>query len=153
MVAINPLLQVEGFGNDGSSGDKMDVRLQNNGLGQNWFMPGATKEQMDWFNELQRMTASPENAARLRDVSTNIDVSDLLGQVSVPTLVMHCRDDGMVPFEGGRRMAAGIPGARFVALEGQNHLILEGDPAWPRFLAELTGFLALDDPPEGDPRG
>ena len=109
------------------------------------FIPGATKEQMDWFNELQRTTTSPENAARLRDVSGNVDVSDLLGQIAVPTLVLHCRDDGIVPFEKGRRMAAMIPGARFVALEGRNHLILEDEPAWPRFIEEVRNFLATVD--------
>ena len=48
----------------------------------------------------------------------------------------------MVPFEEGRRLAAAIPGARFVALEGRNHLLLEDEPAWPRFLAEVRAFLA-----------
>ncbi len=109
------------------------------------FMPGATKEQMDWFNELQRMTISPENAARIYEHAGNTDVSELLGQISVPTLVLHCRDDGISPFEYGRRMAAMIPNARFVALEGQNHLILEDEPAWPRFMEEVNAFLAEDE--------
>ena len=55
---------------------------------------------------------------------------------------MHCRDDAVQPFEEGRRIAAGIPGARFAALEGRNHLILETDPGWPRFRAEMQAFLA-----------
>ncbi len=97
---------------------------------------------MDWFNEMQRTTTSPENAVRLRDVSGNIDVSDLLGQISVPTLVLHCRDDSIVPFETGRRIAAMIPNASFVALEGRNHIILEDDPALPRFMKEVSAFLA-----------
>ncbi len=109
------------------------------------FMPGATKEQMDWFNELQRNTISPENAVSVREALDNVDVSDLLSQVSAPTLMLHCRGDGIVPFEAGRRMAAGIPGSRFVPLEGQNHLILETDAAWPRFMAEVKRFLAADD--------
>jgi class 3 adenylate cyclase/pimeloyl-ACP methyl ester carboxylesterase len=109
------------------------------------FIPDATKEQMDWFNELQRTTTSPENAVRLCDVSGDIDVSDLLGQISVPTLVLHCRDDSVVPFEMGRRMAAMIPNARFVALEGRNHLILEDEPAWPRFMKEVSAFLAQNE--------
>ncbi len=113
------------------------------------FMPDATKDQMDWFNELQNITVSPENAARLVGVFSNVDVADLLPQISVPTLVLHCREDGMVPFDKGRKMAAGIPGARFVALEGQNHLILEDEPAWPRFLEEVTTFLAAEDLVDG----
>ncbi len=109
------------------------------------FMPDATKDHMDWFNELQRTTASPENAVRLYEVAGSADVRDLLPQVSVPTLVIHCRDDGIVPFDRGRKMAAGIPGARFVALEGRNHLTLETEPAWPRFLDEVLRFLAEDE--------
>ena len=106
------------------------------------YIPEATLEQMQYLNELQRITASPENAARLREAFDIIEVSDLLPQVTVPTLVLHCRDDAAAPFEEGRRIAAMIPGARFVALDGRNHLILEDEPAWPRFLAEVTKFLA-----------
>lgn len=105
------------------------------------FIPSGSAEQMRWFNELQRKTAPPENAMRIRLVQDNIDVSDLLPQVKVPTLVLHCRDEAAAPFEEGRRMAAGIPGARFVALEGRNHLILENDPGWSRFVSEISAFL------------
>lgn len=105
------------------------------------FIPGGTFEQVQWFNDLQRMTASSENAVRILQAMANIEVTDLLPRVRVPTLVLHCRDDARVPFEEGRRMAAGIPGARFVALEGRNHLILESEPAWSRLLEEIRGFL------------
>lgn len=106
------------------------------------FIPGATQEQMDWFNELQRITTSPDNAARLMTALGDIDVSGRLPLVTQPTLVLHARNDARVPFANGRELAAGIPGARFVTLESQNHLLLEQEPAWPRFLAELTAFLA-----------
>ena len=106
------------------------------------YIPDATAEQMQYFNDLQRITASPENAVRLREAFDVIEVSALLPQVAVPTLVLHCRDDAAAPFEEGRRMAAMIPGARFVALDGRNHLILEHEPTWPRFLTEVTKFLA-----------
>jgi class 3 adenylate cyclase/pimeloyl-ACP methyl ester carboxylesterase len=143
----------------GSEADRQAREMQGQMIHQGWgkdnpafrqfftslFMPGATKEQMDWFNELQRVTISPENAFRVYECTGNIDVADLLGQISVPTLVLHCRDDGIVPFEAGRRMAAMIPDARFVALEGQNHLILEDEPAWPRFLEEVRSFLAEEN--------
>ena len=78
---------------------------------------------------------------RLREAHDHIDVSDMLPRVNVPTLVLHCRDDAAVPFDEGRRLAASIPGARFVALEGRNHLILEADPSWERFVAEVTEFI------------
>lgn len=105
------------------------------------FIPGASLEQMQWFNDLQRVTASPENTLRTRDVFDEIDVVALLPRLSVPTLVLHCRDDEIVPFEEGRLIAANIPNARFVALEGRNHLILKDDPARARFLEEVTKFL------------
>lgn len=105
------------------------------------FIPGATAEQVQWFNDLQRKTASPENAVRIRHAVDDIDVTDLLAHVTVPTLVLHCRSDAVQPFEEGRTLAAGIRGARFVALEGHNHLILEGDPGWRRFLDEVRNFL------------
>jgi pimeloyl-ACP methyl ester carboxylesterase len=104
-------------------------------------MPGATKEQAEWFNELQRRSTSPECAVRYFDTVGDFDVTDLLSKVSVPTLVMHVRGDLMHPFEAGRQMAAGIPGARFVALQGQNHALLPGEPATVRFREELELFL------------
>ena len=86
------------------------------------FIPGGTAEQMQWFNDLQRITTSPDNAVRIRRTVDEIDVFDLLPLVKAPTLVLHCRNDAVQPFDEGRKLAAGIPGARFVALEGRNHL-------------------------------
>lgn len=106
------------------------------------FVPGGTAEQMRWFNDLQRNTTSPENAVKIRLVSDWIDVRELLPQITMPTLVLHCREDAVQPFEEGRMMAAGIPGARFVCLEGRNHVILESDPGWSRFRQEIDSFLA-----------
>ena len=108
------------------------------------FMPGATKEQADWFNELQRVSTSPADAARSFLAAGQMDVSAILSQVTVPTLVMHARHEARVPFEAGRRLAAGIPGARFVPLESQNHLILEGEPAFADFIGEIKSFLGSD---------
>ena len=110
------------------------------------FVPEATPQQMDWFNELQRISTSPENAVRNRKVNNNVDISNLLDRVATPTLVLHCRDDGIIPFSEGRRMVAMIPEARFVSLEGRNHLILDNEPAWPRFLEEVQEFLSQDEP-------
>ena len=106
------------------------------------FIPGATAEQMEWFNDLQRITTSPDNAVRLRHAVDLIDVTDLLPRVQSPTLVLHCRHDAVQPFEEGRRLAAGIPGARFVTLEGRNHIILPGDASWERFFEEVKAFLS-----------
>jgi class 3 adenylate cyclase/pimeloyl-ACP methyl ester carboxylesterase len=105
------------------------------------FVPEGTKEQIDWWNEMQRVSASPENAARFLEAVGDIDVTDLLAKVAVPTLVMHARDEARVPFDAGRRMAAGIPGARLVPLQSRNHLILETEPAYISFLEEIRSFL------------
>ncbi|HEY4407934.1 MAG TPA: alpha/beta fold hydrolase [Xanthobacteraceae bacterium] len=105
------------------------------------FIPGGTPEQMRWFNNLQRITTSAENAVRLRLVIDDIEVTDLLPRIKAPALVLHCRDDAVQPFDEGRRIAAGIPGARFVALEGRNHLILKDDPGWSRLMQEIGSFL------------
>jgi pimeloyl-ACP methyl ester carboxylesterase/DNA-binding winged helix-turn-helix (wHTH) protein len=106
------------------------------------FIPGATPEQMQWFNDLQRVSAPPENAYRFMLEFDRIDVEPALASVQVPTLVLHAREDARVPFEEGRRLAAGIAGARFVPIEGRNHILLEDEPGWAAFLAETRQFLA-----------
>jgi pimeloyl-ACP methyl ester carboxylesterase len=108
------------------------------------FIPGATHEQADIFNELQLKTTSAECAARYFDTVNNFDIIDLLSKVKAPTLVMHVRDDQIVPFEVGRQLAAGIPGARFVALPGRNHLFLEQEAASDRFFEEIGLFLRTE---------
>jgi pimeloyl-ACP methyl ester carboxylesterase len=105
-------------------------------------MPTATKEQADAFNELQRLSASPECAVRYFETVANFDVRHLLAQVKAPTLVMHVRDDASTPIEAGRELAAGIPQARFVAMPGQNHIFQEQDPCVPIILEEVYGFLS-----------
>jgi pimeloyl-ACP methyl ester carboxylesterase/DNA-binding winged helix-turn-helix (wHTH) protein len=112
----------------------------------NLFLPEGSPEQMAWFSELQRVTTSPENAVRLRTTSAELDVSELARRVTVPTLVLHATGDAAVPFEQGRMLASLIPGARLVPLESRNHILLESEPAWPRFLAEVRAFLAEGDP-------
>jgi pimeloyl-ACP methyl ester carboxylesterase/DNA-binding SARP family transcriptional activator len=106
------------------------------------FMPEASPEQVRWFNELQRVSSSAENALRVSEATADTDLTDRLGSVRVPTLVMHASHDAMVPFDEGRLLAAGIPGARFVALESHNHLLLDDEPAFARFLWEIRDFLA-----------
>jgi DNA-binding winged helix-turn-helix (wHTH) protein/pimeloyl-ACP methyl ester carboxylesterase len=106
------------------------------------FLPEGTPEQMQWFNDLQRITTSPENAVRIMQATGEVDISDLLPQVRVPTLVLHCRNDAGVVLDEGRRLAAGIPGAKFVALESRNHLVLKSEPAWEKFIGEIKSFLA-----------
>ena len=106
------------------------------------FMPSATPEQQGWFNELQRVSASPEEAQRLQRAIGAFDVRPILGEVRVPTIVFHCRGDATVPFDAGRRLASKIKGAEFVGFDSENHLPLEHEPAWAVFVERLREFLA-----------
>ncbi|HET7112669.1 MAG TPA: LuxR C-terminal-related transcriptional regulator, partial [Pyrinomonadaceae bacterium] len=110
------------------------------------FIPGATDEQVGWFNELCRKTTSPEIAARLLETRAVIDVMDLLGSVSAPTLILHSRDDDVIPLAEGHILAAGIPNAQFVELDSKNHILLESEPAWERFCAEVLDFMEVKEP-------
>lgn len=105
------------------------------------YLPDSTVEQSDWFNELQRMTTSPENAEELQRVLSLLDVRPLLGKVAVPTLVAHSTRDAVIPFEAGRGIAARIPGARFAAIESANHLLVEQEAGWKRFVTIAREFL------------
>ena len=128
----------EGWGQDNPAARQMFTSL---------IVPDATHEEMQWFNELERISASADTAIRLLRVLGDIDVTELLPRVEVPTLVLHSRGDARVPFEHGLTLARGIPKARLVALESKNHLILAHEPAWPRFINEMCEFLkAVDEP-------
>jgi pimeloyl-ACP methyl ester carboxylesterase/DNA-binding CsgD family transcriptional regulator len=105
------------------------------------FMPDATPEQAAWFNEQQRTCATPDTAARIMTGYNGIDVTAWGPRVRCPTLVMHLRDDLRVPFEEGRLIAQLIPGARFVPLEGRNHVTLGGSPEFVQVFAEMYAFL------------
>ena len=104
-------------------------------------IPGATLEQAQWVNDLQRVSTSPENAARLLQAFGDIDVTQLLPRVAAPTLVLHSRGDAPCPFEQGLLLAREIPNARFVALESHNNVILSHEPSWGRFIHEVCAFL------------
>ncbi len=105
------------------------------------FLPDANTEQQRWFNELERMSTSPRNAARTMDTLYDIDVQALLPRLVCPTLVLHATGDLSVPFAEGRVLAGGIAEARFVPLDSRNHLMLADDPAWKRWEQEVWDFL------------
>jgi DNA-binding CsgD family transcriptional regulator len=99
---------------------------------------------MSWLDALQRMATSTENAMRSRRQRAGVDVGDLLAELDLPVLVLHARGDRTVAFDDGRSLAASIPGARLVALESDNHILLVDEPAWPVFLHEVASFVAPD---------
>ena len=110
-------------------------------------VPGATESQKRWIDELQPLVTSSEVAIRAAQVRRDTNVIDLLGNVSVPALVLHARGNRMAPFEQGRLMAAEIPDAHLVALESENMSPLASEPAWEIWLEEVTKFLEPDRTP------
>jgi DNA-binding SARP family transcriptional activator/pimeloyl-ACP methyl ester carboxylesterase len=106
------------------------------------FMPDAPSENQSWFNELQRISTTPANAVKLLRALGEVDITDVLANVRAPTLVMHATGDMRIPFNQGRALAAGIPGARFVSLNTNNHILPSSDPAWPVMLKEINDFLS-----------
>jgi DNA-binding SARP family transcriptional activator/pimeloyl-ACP methyl ester carboxylesterase len=105
------------------------------------FLPEGTPEQLHAFNELQRISTSPEIAAQIVNGFQAINVHEQAKRITQPTLVLHAKGELRIPFEEGRLMAATIPNARLVPLESKNHILLEGEPAWKRFLEEVRTFL------------
>jgi pimeloyl-ACP methyl ester carboxylesterase/DNA-binding CsgD family transcriptional regulator len=110
------------------------------------FIPDASREQFDWFNELERISSSPENAADLLSVIAGIDVTGRLAGIKCPTLVTHAREDQVVSNTAGQFLANSIDGSHHVEFEGRNHLVLEHEPSWPIFINCIEDFLESDSP-------
>lgn len=104
-------------------------------------LPEGTAEQHRSFTEMMRLSTSAQTAGRILNEVAKLDARSLAPRVRCPTLVFHAHGDSRVPFDEGRLLASLIPGARFVPLEGQNHILLEDEPAWNAFLTELNAFL------------
>ena len=105
-------------------------------------LPAGTSEQQQWFNELQRISASPDVATRFMRVFNSIDVTDILPSVRCPTLVIHSKDDVRVPFAEGRSLATSIPRAELVPIDGVNHALMGDEPGWHQALDAIDAFLA-----------
>ena len=81
------------------------------------------------------------------DARAQIDVADVLGEIRTRTLVVHARDDQVVPIGEGRLLASGIRGAELVELDSKNHILLEDEPAWKRLCATFLEFTGLGGAP------
>ncbi|MEX5727521.1 pimeloyl-ACP methyl ester carboxylesterase/DNA-binding CsgD family transcriptional regulator [Rhodovulum iodosum] len=130
-------LMLLGWGKQGSAFSHVFTQL---------FVPNGTAQQVGWWEDLQRLSASPDVAARTLDVLHRIDVIEEARRLALPVLVMHSRHDARIPFEQGRQLAAAIPGASFVALESANHVLLEQEPAWDQMWREIDAFLGNGAP-------
>jgi class 3 adenylate cyclase len=105
------------------------------------FAPSVADDERfrQWWARFERMAASPGAAMALIRMNREIDVQALLPAVHVPTLVIHRRDDMNVPVAAGRHMAQQIPGARYVELDGRDHLPWVGDS--DAIITEIQEFL------------
>lgn len=113
----------------------------------NLFVPDASEQQMQWFNELQRKSMTADSAVRYMIEVGDVDIVEKLPLVTAPTLIMHSREDSLIPYEEGRSLAASIPGARFVTLESRNHVLLEKDVSWPKAFHEVRTFCGIAEKP------
>jgi pimeloyl-ACP methyl ester carboxylesterase/DNA-binding winged helix-turn-helix (wHTH) protein len=117
------------------------------------FRPDADSVDAAWLNELQRISSSPENAARMMAEFPNIRVLDMLPKISCPTLVLHSRDDGAVPVQEGKLIAARIRGARFVELPSRSHMVAPRDAGWEQLVQEFSEFMGWHEESAAPVRG
>lgn len=103
-------------------------------------IPRGGEREMRWLDELQRNAVAPETLVKARAGRRSADVRHLLPEIGVPALILHSRHDQMAEFDKSVEMAAGLPDSRFVPLESENHIVLEGEPAWEVFRRELRAF-------------
>jgi len=108
------------------------------------FMPDASLEESTWFNEFQRTCGPGENMARFRELFDDIDVSNLLAEINIPTLVIQCVGDSVAPLSEGKLIASRIPGAKLVTLNSKNHMVFEREPGFKRFLGAVHDFMNSD---------
>ena len=134
--ALNDLMRI-GWGQENPAFRKLFATI---------FVPEASVAQESWFSDLMRITSPPDIAALVLEASADVDVTERLSAVTVPTLVMHSRDDACIPYTEGRTFATAIPGAQFVTLESRNHILLESEPAWARFRAAFSEFVGRELP-------
>lgn len=111
------------------------------------FVPDGGMDGLKYFTKLQRKAATGEMAARLLEGEEHIDVTELLPNVTTPTLIMHRKGDRACSVQGGRELAASISNARFVLLEGIDHLPWFGDSesvlsAVEEFFGDDTVFIS-----------
>jgi class 3 adenylate cyclase len=109
------------------------------------FIPGANLELLQSFSELQRVSTSADNAARIIRSFFDIDITESAPRVRCPTLILHARGDLRAPLEEARLLGSLIPDARLVTLETSNHALLANEPAFRHFFEELRAFVPRDE--------
>ncbi|MDP9183820.1 MAG: alpha/beta fold hydrolase [Actinomycetota bacterium] len=98
-----------------------------------------------WFGRWQRLAVSPGQLPHRLNMVFNVDVRGLLPTVTAPALVLHARDDQIVPFAAAERVAAGLANGELVALDGDHHVWFASD--LDDFYGALSSFLARHPEP------
>lgn len=106
------------------------------------FVPDASREVAESWDELQRVSTNAENAIKIWNMNNRIDTVEVAKQVRVSTLVLHISGDRAVQVSEGRLTARLIPGASFAELPGNDHVALEGHPCFDMYFDEVRTFLA-----------
>ena len=103
---------------------------------------------IEWFGRWLRLSASPKAGAALNTASSNIDVTNVLSDIRVPTLLLYRLEDQDVKIEEGRYIASKIPGARLVELHGADHFFYAGntEPILQEIEEFVTGYRAAAEP-------
>ena len=101
----------------------------------------------EWWGRFERLGASPGAAMAVVQMANQIDISDILSSIHVPTLVIHCTGDTLINVEHGRFLAGHIPGARLLELPGEDHLFFLHDRIGDAIEEFLTGSISA---PESD---
>jgi len=114
-------------------------------------IPDAGADQIRAFSDLLRLTTSPANALEILRAFFAADVSEFVPKIRIPTLVMHAREDPIIPFNEGRSVASLIPNAQFVPLESRNHILQEAETAWRPMVDSLDQFFPNRDAEPGGP--
>jgi class 3 adenylate cyclase/pimeloyl-ACP methyl ester carboxylesterase len=105
------------------------------------FMPDATPEEVNWFNDFQKACGPGENMARFREMFDEMDISSLLQDILIPTLIVHSDEDAIAPLSEGKFLASRIPDARFVKLKSKNHMMFGNEPDFTKFIDSVNSFI------------
>ena len=100
----------------------------------------------EWWGKYERLGASPHDVKTLMRMNSQIDITDVLSTIKVPTLVLHKTEDVLIDVEGGRTIARLIPNAKLIELPGKDHFPFIGDDKGERIISEIEEFLTGSKP-------
>jgi pimeloyl-ACP methyl ester carboxylesterase len=122
-------------------------RAWGNGLSLSAFAPSRQTDpsMLQWWGRFERLGGSPAAVTAVLQMAAETDVSDIVSSIKVPTLVIHCKDDTLIPIECGRFLAQNIPDARFIELPGQDHLFFIHGQIGDCIEEFITGSVSATD--------